>query len=70
MGMAGERYKTMIMRKTCNAATREESEIIALRAAEMVAMNPEFVKIKRVLQRNEVVGSKNELRIMPNGHGN
>jgi hypothetical protein len=70
MDMASERYETMVMRKTCNTATREESEIIAFRAAEMVAMNAEFAKIKRVLQRKEVVGSNTELRMMPNGHGN
>jgi hypothetical protein len=49
MVLAGYRYKRMIMRKNWNAATKEESEIIHMRAvaAEMIVMNDKSTKTKK-----------------------
>jgi hypothetical protein len=49
MTQAENRYKTMKSRETWNAATKEESELIAMRAqlTDMVAMNAELKKIKK-----------------------
>jgi hypothetical protein len=49
MALAGYRYKMMIMRKNLNAATKEESEIIHMRAeaAEMIVMYDKSTKTKK-----------------------